>query len=680
MSTPRQTTPRTPRGTRARRAAAFIFLALLAAGLALYLRGAATNPPGFYIDESSIAYNAETISLTGVDEHGEAWPLFFRAFGDYKNPTYVYLLAAVFRVTGPSITVARLLSATLGAAAALLLGLLGARVEERRNGVARAHGRGLTAGVLVCVTALLTPWLFELSRVAVEVSMYPLALALFLLAARRASERERWSWTDAAFLAATLALVTYTYSIGRLLGPLLALGLALFAMRARLRALLLAWGIYALALVPLFVFQLRHPGALAARFRIITYVTPQSSWTEDAWEFVRHYAANLNPWRMLVAGDPNAHQIASIYNVGPVLAATFVLAVAGAWLALRRARQKSWGLFVVYCLAAAVVPASLTTDDFHTLRLAAVPVFLVALNAPAFAWLLEGGPREEEADGRARAEEGLRLRGSSRAWERARRALLVAAVALTLAQGLVFQWQYRVSVLSPRRLHLFDADYPALILPTALEAAGARPVLLADAPAIPGYIQARWYATLRRIPEEKFVVLAPGAGAPEGAVVVTTEDSCPRCRVLARSDPYTVYVAEGEPRVYAPLDAGGFRAELSATDPPARLRAGKQATVRVVVRNAGDALWLARERGASPFQLSAGNHWLDADGAMVSNDDGRAPLLKDLRPGEETELRLVVNAPRRPGVYLLEIDMLQEGVSWFGLKGSKTLRLPVKVE
>jgi 4-amino-4-deoxy-L-arabinose transferase-like glycosyltransferase len=662
------------------RRAALAFILVAAFGVAIYARGASTNPPGFYIDESSIAYNAESIARTGRDEHGEAWPLFFRAFGDYKNPTYIYLLAALFRLTGPSIAVARLLSAALGVAAALLLGLLGARVARSR-----------LAGVLVCATALLTPWLFELSRVAVEVAMYPLALALFLLAARRASERERWDWTDALALSLTLALLTYTYSIGRLLGPLLAFGLALFAARARLRGLLLAWAAYALALVPLLVFQLRNPGALAARFRIITYVTPQSTAADDALEFLRHYAANLNPWRMLVAGDPNAHQIASIYNTGPVLAATFALAVAGAFVALRGVRRessglrKSWELFVVYCLAASFVPASLTTDDFHTLRLAAVPVFLVALSAHAFARLLEsnargeevqGGEREEKVEGGARASQGLHASGGARA----RQALLVAAVALTVAQGLVFRWQYGVGARSPRRLHLFDADYTALILPTALEAAGERPVLLADAPAIPGYIQARWYATLRRIPQEKFVLLAPGAGAPAGAVVITTEDSCPRCRVLARSDPYTTYVAEGEPRVYSPLDAGGFRAELSAVDPPSHLRAGEQANVRVVVKNTGDSTWLARERGASPLQLSAGNHWLDAAGDTVSNDDGRAPLLKDLRPGEETELRLVVNAPRRPGDYLLEIDMLQEGVSWFGLKGSRTLRLPVKVE
>ncbi len=64
---------------------------------ALYAADVPDNPPGFYIDESSIAYNALSVARSGRDEHGEAWPLYFRAFGDYKNPTYVYLLAAVFR-------------------------------------------------------------------------------------------------------------------------------------------------------------------------------------------------------------------------------------------------------------------------------------------------------------------------------------------------------------------------------------------------------------------------------------------------------------------------------------------------------------------------------------------------------------------------------------------------------
>jgi len=65
---------------------------------------------------------------------------------------------------------------------------------------------------------------------------------------------------------------------------------------------------------------------------------------------------------------------------------------------------------------------------------------------------------------------------------------------------------------------------------------------------------------------------------------------------------------------------------------------------------------------------------------MIRNDDGRATLLVDLRPGEQAQLTFAVNAPQTAGEYFLEIDMLQESVSWFGLKGSPTLRLPVHIE
>ena len=55
-------------------------------------------------------------------------------------------------------------------------------------------------------------------------------------------------------------------------------------------------------------------------------------------------------------------------------------------------------------------------------------------------------------------------------------------------------------------------------------------------------------------------------------------------------------------------------------------------------------------------------------------------LLYDLAPGEETELPLSVSAQLVAGSYVLEIDMLHEGVVWFSSKGSKPLRMLVKVE
>jgi hypothetical protein len=118
---------------------------------------------------------------------------------------------------------------------------------------------------------------------------------------------------------------------------------------------------------------------------------------------------------------------------------------------------------------------------------------------------------------------------------------------------------------------------------------------------------------------------------------------------------------------------------LNVTEAPNVFRAGARASVLVRVRNAGDRVWPARERGAR-YQVTLGNHWLAADGRVLRNDDGRAPLARDLAPGEETLMPLVVNAPRAAGDYVLEVDALQEGVAWFGLRGSKTARLRVRVE
>jgi 4-amino-4-deoxy-L-arabinose transferase-like glycosyltransferase len=183
-----------------------------------------SNPPGFYIDESSIAYNAHTIARAGSDENGVRWPLYFQAFGDYKNPIYVYLLAGLFRLTGPSILVARALSASLVVLAAATLGVLALRLTRSRR-----------IALATIIFALITPWFFEAGRVVMEMAMYPLACALFLLCLRRAAAKDKWNAGDVVALAATLALLTYAYSIGRLFAPLLALGLAFFWTHERSR-------------------------------------------------------------------------------------------------------------------------------------------------------------------------------------------------------------------------------------------------------------------------------------------------------------------------------------------------------------------------------------------------------------------------------------------------------------
>src|ERR1051325_11039143 len=152
-----------------------------------YVSDLSHNPPGFYVDESAIAYNAYCIAKPGANEFGTRFPLFFPVYTgpwtQYANPTQIYLLAIPFTVLKPSILVARVYSASWVFAACLLLGWLARRISRRD-----------TIALLVAVIAIFTPWLFEVSRLVMETFFYPMALALFLLAVYTAQKKESWSW------------------------------------------------------------------------------------------------------------------------------------------------------------------------------------------------------------------------------------------------------------------------------------------------------------------------------------------------------------------------------------------------------------------------------------------------------------------------------------------------------
>jgi|GEM_PF-2597271 len=60
--------------------------------LFFHLLALSSIPRGFYCDEFSIGYNAFLIAKTGHDEHGNFFPIFFKSFGEFKNPLFIYLL------------------------------------------------------------------------------------------------------------------------------------------------------------------------------------------------------------------------------------------------------------------------------------------------------------------------------------------------------------------------------------------------------------------------------------------------------------------------------------------------------------------------------------------------------------------------------------------------------------
>jgi len=140
--------------------------------------------------------------------------------------------------------------------------------------------------------------------------------------------------------------------------------------------------------------------------------------------------------------------------------------------------------------------------------------------------------------------------------------------------------------------------------------------------------------------------------------------------------------APGQP---AALPDNGFKAAITLVDAPTKLKAGQKQTIKVRAKNASDVMWYARgaefnSSSDTKFILAAGNRWLKgADESLITEMDGRIGLDRDLKPGEETEVPLLITAPKEPGEYILEVDLVQEQVAWFFEKGSPTAKAKVTV-
>jgi SAM-dependent methyltransferase len=120
------------------------------------------------------------------------------------------------------------------------------------------------------------------------------------------------------------------------------------------------------------------------------------------------------------------------------------------------------------------------------------------------------------------------------------------------------------------------------------------------------------------------------------------------------------------------LPDGAHLASLALAGKVPALVAGRHSLIRIEVRNGSVARW------RSP-RLSLGNHWRGADGRLLVLDDGRMALIDELQPGAAAVLELPVRAPERSGSYLLEFDMVEEGICWFADRGSASLQIPVVV-
>lgn len=366
-----------PAGSFAVRGAyAWALAIVVAAAIAAHVARIADLPMGFYPDESSIGWNAWSIATSGHDEHGAAWPLYFRAFGEYKNPVYIYFLALVYKVLGFSEWTTRFASALCWFAGSAALAALAWRIFETRT--TRLY-------VLVCLA--FTPWLFALSRVSFEViSVYPL-IALHLYAIWRAWERPSLAWAIVSGCA--IGLAAYAYSTLRLLAPLYVIAVLLCTFdRRRWREMAAFAGAAALTALPLAIYLASNAGNLAARFDILTYLhDPALTFTDKALFFTGRYVEYFAPSFLALHGDPNLRHHTGFGGELFVVTAILLLVGIASALASRGTRNDAFVRLLIADLFLTPIAAALTLDHGHSLRAFPLVVFAVLLSAYGLRWI-----------------------------------------------------------------------------------------------------------------------------------------------------------------------------------------------------------------------------------------------------------------------------------------------------
>ena len=323
------------------------------------------SPPGLYVDEASIGYNAWTIAHYGVDEHGIHFPLFFEAFGEYKNPIYVYAVALLARFLPLTVAVERFPAAIFGLAVVGFLTAAAWRLTASRL---------ITLGTLV-LTAL-TPWLIIESRVGFEtISMVALlAAALWCLSARTPTPRQF------GIAGVFLAFAIYGYTTARLEVLLLAIAIGGAWGLARTAGWWRSLVPIAAGYVVLGIYALLNPGALTGRFELI------SIWSDGAPlgvvinRFLVNYVTYFSPNFLFLQGDANPRQNTEIG--GMLLWVMVPLLIAGILVCWERRREPLVRFLIAAILLAPIAAALTNNGTPHALRSSVMLPFLIILRDP----------------------------------------------------------------------------------------------------------------------------------------------------------------------------------------------------------------------------------------------------------------------------------------------------------
>ncbi|MEI6613511.1 MAG: class I SAM-dependent methyltransferase [Chrysiogenales bacterium] len=122
---------------------------------------------------------------------------------------------------------------------------------------------------------------------------------------------------------------------------------------------------------------------------------------------------------------------------------------------------------------------------------------------------------------------------------------------------------------------------------------------------------------------------------------------------------------------------GPYDVEFLEYDGPRRVKGGSEFRAQVQFHNCS----YRRLSSISPENPDFISYrWLDKWGAMVQRDGLRTPLVKIVLPGETGKAEMKIMSPENPGQYILAVDLVQEGKTWFSEAGNPCLRIKMIIK
>lgn len=354
------------------------FFLIIITILAFFFRFTAVEslPPGLYIDEVSNGYNAYSILTTGKDEHGVSYPLWFKAFGEYKMPVMIYLIAGSMAILGKTELAVRLPSIVAGALTVPLLFLCLKLLVEKGKETSLKYIPYIGAAFLT-----VTPWHIHFSRGGFEATIALFLTLVSLLSFLLHVKKKQPIWMYGSTV--TLVLTMYTYNAYRIIAIMIFIFYIvwIFSLTKKFQKLLfINVVLFFFLILPVLTFSLSPEGSerFAQTSIFSTYANKPLSekLVLIPMDFFNNYLRYFSFEFLFAVGDQNGrHQVPGF---GLFFRWESVFFLIGLFSLIKR--KKDVLFYTIFLLLLiAPIPAALTIPSPHALRslLMVIPIITI---------------------------------------------------------------------------------------------------------------------------------------------------------------------------------------------------------------------------------------------------------------------------------------------------------------